>query len=379
MATERIDAPTPTADASRLKVAMVVISGQYFGAEQVVRDLASHLSALVPGVVTLICNSEIAERYRDLTGVDVLDIGPLQLSAPLRVRGPAMLRAAARLRQTLRQSHFDIFHLHLEGSILLALLSGGLRRIPTMITLHGSEIRAYAEEQNWSYSLKRPAYSFAFSRAKMLVTPSTWQVADLSTRYRQKVVVVGHGVDRQRFRMTTPPRLSGPVLYVGRLIERKGADVALDAAKLLPDLDFWFVGDGELRDLVTGNNIRRFGFVEPSDVPTFYNEAMVCIFPSKWESYSCAGIEAMACGRPIVCTEKGFSEYAVDGVNALVIEPDPHELAHAISRLHGDTRLLESLSDEAMKTAMRRSWSIVAEQYIRLYLEMSESERGSAT
>ena len=75
-------------------------------------------------------------------------------------------------------------------------------------------------------------------------------------------------------------------------------------------------------------------------------------------------LEAMARGRPVVCTPcEGVSEYARADRNCLQVPPDqPERLAEAVSRLLEDRELASKLGDEARATAKTFTWDRVAER-----------------
>lgn len=160
-------------------------------------------------------------------------------------------------------------------------------------------------------------------------------------------LVVPLTVDAAPWSALPSPRDAGPVvLTVGRLDHRKAPDVLVrSAARLAPAVDglqVVFVGaaDGsdDFADGVTAL-ARRFGApcrfegqIAEDDLLARFAAARVVAVPSRSESFSLAGLEAMAAGRPVVCTSRvGLSEW-VDAYGAGTIVPpdDPAALADAL-------------------------------------------------
>lgn len=116
-------------------------------------------------------------------------------------------------------------------------------------------------------------------------------------------------------------------LFVGQVIYRKGITYALEAvasfdgtkARLTVtgnvNRDSWFV-----ERYLTYDNIRFTGSVTIDRMKQIYEQANVFILPSFAEGMAQVGIEALACGLPIICTyNSGVADLVKDGVNGFVI------------------------------------------------------------
>jgi glycosyltransferase involved in cell wall biosynthesis len=165
------------------------------------------------------------------------------------------------------------------------------------------------------------------------------------------------GVDDSLF-TETPPRgdWSGRLLYVGRLEERKGVHVAVEA--LGPGTTLTIQGSGG-PDYV--ERLRRLGVefsAEPREsLPAVYATADAVVFPVQWaEPWGLVPLEAMAVGRPVVASGTGGSaEYLRHEENCLIYQPaeSADALRAAIDRLAGDPALRERLRAGGLDTAAR--------------------------
>ncbi len=90
------------------------------------------------------------------------------------------------------------------------------------------------------------------------------------------------------------------------------------------------------------------------------------VFPSRAEGFGLPPLEAMACGTPVVVADsRGIREYAVDGVNALVVPPGSiPALTEAIARLAGDRELAAKLSRAGPETAARFGPEPVVDRFL---------------
>jgi glycogen synthase len=169
--------------------------------------------------------------------------------------------------------------------------------------------------------------------------------------------VVHPGIDDALFRAAPPKPWEWRLLYVGRLDERKGVHVAVDAlGHLPPEATLTIQGAGD-PDYVEPLRADRVVFSsEPRDrLPELYASADAVLFPVQWrEPWGLVPLEAMAVGRPVVATGTGGSaEYLRHEENCLIYEPaeSAATLAAAVERLAVDPELRTRLRAHGLDTA----------------------------
>lgn len=171
--------------------------------------------------------------------------------------------------------------------------------------------------------------------------------------------VVPHGIDPATFAPTqtsSQRTWTWRLLYVGRVEERKGVHVAVEALEHLPEAHLDIVGapdEGyreQLRQTATrlgvGDRVTFAGSVDRDDLAVRYRSADVLLFPVLWdEPFGLVPLEAMACETPVIATGTGGSgEYLVDGENCLLApRGDPVALAKAVRKLADDPALRASI------------------------------------
>ena len=140
------------------------------------------------------------------------------------------------------------------------------------------------------------------------------------------------------------------VLFVGRLIEKKGINVLLNVAKILNNIQFVFIGDGPLELMLKqadaeNKNIIFLGKKANKELVEFYNVADIFCIPSQYEEgFGRVVIEAIACGIPVVGSNKGGIKEALNQKVSLLVEPTVENIKDSISYLYDNKDLLESLS-----------------------------------
>jgi len=134
------------------------------------------------------------------------------------------------------------------------------------------------------------------------------------------------------------------VLFVGRLINKKGVDILLEAfARVVQNVpsQLLIAGDGPERTkleeqaarLRVNDRVHFVGFQQPKDLPRFYCAADLFVLPSRTEPWGVVVMEALASGLPVVvsnlvgCYPDVIND---DQVGRVVAPEDPHSLAEVM-------------------------------------------------
>ncbi|MBO4815936.1 MAG: glycosyltransferase family 4 protein [Clostridia bacterium] len=131
------------------------------------------------------------------------------------------------------------------------------------------------------------------------------------------------------------------VLYAGRLSYLKGVDVLLNAAKIYEsqdDIITIIAGNGDLskdlKKLAKNLDLKSVYFVghkSQKALKKLYNIADVFAIPSRQEAFGLVGIEALACGLPVVASKAGgMSDYVNTHVGKLVNVEDEKDLSKSL-------------------------------------------------
>ena len=174
------------------------------------------------------------------------------------------------------------------------------------------------------------------------------------------------------------------MLFVGRLIHRKGLQFFVEAAKRVVkergDALFVIVGDGPLRSNLIAHlvginmsgNFLFLGDVKENILPTLYNCADVFVLPSVQEGQGIALLEAQASAKPVVAFNVGGVREAVrEGESGLLVERGNSSLlAEAILTLLSDSSLRRKMGASGREFVLANyTWDICAEKMLRIYHE----------
>ncbi len=186
----------------------------------------------------------------------------------------------------------------------------------------------YALHDGWLYG-KEGSWESARAPVDLQLANSNWTADRLFAETGHRPVVQLGGVNRDTFR-PYGGRKKYQVLCSGEeLRDWKGTDTVLTAGRLA-------------RVKVERYAPKR---LDQPDLGREYDAARVFAVGSWFEGFCQPGLEALACGVPLVTTDNGgCREYAVDGETALVVPPrDAPAMAAAMRRLLGDPAFAQRL------------------------------------
>lgn len=205
-------------------------------------------------------------------------------------------------------------------------------------------------------------------------------------------VVVTPNAARAHFRPPDPAALAAfrtqrslPerfVLYVGTLEPRKNLTTLLEAYSRIAQEHRvpLLVGGGKgwmyapvferLETLGLRDQVHFVGYIEEQELPLWYAAATLFVFPSLYEGFGMPPLEAMACGTPVVTSNRSSLPEVVGDAGLMVSPTDVDALATAIARLLTDAALREVLRERGLERARLFSWRVTAERTLAVYNEI---------
>jgi glycosyltransferase involved in cell wall biosynthesis len=165
------------------------------------------------------------------------------------------------------------------------------------------------------------------------------------------------------------------VVFVGRLVAKKGVDVAFEAARAAGDaFELVLVGPGQVG---APPGVSVLGPRKPADVARILRAADAFLLPSRGEGFPVTAQEAMASGLPVVLSDDPSYGPWVDGSGATLVEPRADTVVAALRALLADPDARARAGQMAAEHARRRfSWERVADEHERLYERMLSAAQG---
>lgn len=294
------------------------------------------------------------------------------------------------LTRLLRREPFEVIHSHWiipQGFVARLALARSPQRPSLVCTSHGGDL--YALRGLVMSLIKRWILAGCFSVS--VVSHAMQREARRLGVPPERIAVLPMGVDLlQRF--TPDPsvmRHEAELLFVGRLVEKKGVDLLIRAlaqvAEKYPRVRLVIAGDGPLRStlqelataLRVAHRIDFLGMINQDALPNLYRRATLFVAPfvvagsGDQEGFPVAPQEAIGCCCPLICGRvSAFGALIRDRQEALLPPPgDIAALVESISTLLGDPIMRQRLAKNARQRCLRRcDWTPISSGYRELLL-----------
>ena len=215
-------------------------------------------------------------------------------------------------------------------------------------------------------------YKAQFSHEKWkLITISKWLHDVYYKKYDLESIVIQNGIDQKLFQPSMPLfSKSSPniLIYYDPQIWKGFSEAVmacLEVKKVYKDANLLILG--KYFPEVPKIESQSFGFPFPAvyfnrppqrQLASIYSSAHVFVSSSWLEGFGLPGLEAMACGVPVVTTNQGgVGEYAINNVNSLAVPPkDVTGLTEAIVKILSNKVFAQTISEGGLKTAAEFNW-----------------------
>lgn len=295
------------------------------------------------------------------------------------------------IRRLVRREKYDVIHVHWPvPHAIFGIAARGVTGAPMVTTYYGAELRLAARSSLFTRLLRAGARESARN-----VAISRHTAADLARLTGVTPAVIPYSTAfTPHARSTTRDSREFTVLFVGRLVERKGIPVLLGAwARAgLPNARLVIVGDGpdrgalEARVAALGieHSVEFRGRVSDTELATVYSTADLFVLPAVLDAHGDTEglgvvlLEAMASHVPVLASAAGgITDVVVDGESGMLVPPgDGAALATALQRLQGDPELRARLAAGGVARVRDEfSWDAIADRWAAVYREAVNANR----
>jgi glycosyltransferase involved in cell wall biosynthesis len=387
-----------------LVVASTFPSRQGDGTPEFVRDLSLRLGetfetvVLVPRVPGATRREQVGDvvierfayfprRWEDLAHGAIIENLRARRSRWLQVV-PFLLSEALHIRRLIGSHRPDILQLHwVLPQGLAALVTG--RRVPWVVTTLGGDV--YALRGGLSRRLK----GAVLRRARAVTAQNEdmrRQLIDLGAPAAATYVQVPGAdiIGMRKLVSAAEEPIPDRILFVGRLVEKKGVAVLLEALRRLPASLPWtleIIGDGplaaDLKSRSAGLPVVFSGSASRKVLADAYARSSVVVVPSipaasgDQDGLPTVLLEAMGAGRTVVASDlPGINEAVTDGETGLLVQPnDPDALASALGAALGDGALRGRLGAAAQRRSEDYTIEACSQRFVEILSEAATQGR----
>jgi glycosyltransferase involved in cell wall biosynthesis len=302
------------------------------------------------------------------------------------------LRLGFDLSRNLRQDKPDLLHVQYTSPLFCP--------VPTVVSVHDVSFLEHPEYFKKSRAMQLGiTVARSVKRASRIITGSEFARDSIVRAYQlppEKIVVVPDAAspsfrsvnrDAAVRKVMSRFRFKGKyVLSVGDLQPRKNHIGLIKAfARLIKDQpqlkhDLVFAG----KDTWFGNRVREaaresgvedrihfLGFVTDEDLLLLYNACECFVFPSFYEGFGIPVLEAMACGRAVICSNASSIPEVANGA-ALLFDPEnSDEIVSALADVLRNSDLRARMERLGVQRAAQFTWQKTAEMTLNVYREVA--------
>ena len=300
---------------------------------------------------------------------------------------------------------YDIVHIHEHRQTLAIIASYFARKnnIPYIVQAHGSVLPFFQKEglknlfdKVFGFKILHNASCvFALTEVekeqylKMGVDEDKIEIVPLGINLEEYENLPAYGKFRSKFNIGENDKL---ILFVGRIHEIKGLDLLLDAFNDLivqsneknslenidcssiklaivgPDDGYLVKLEEKVKEYSLEENVIITGPLYKEEKQEALVDCDLFVIPSKYESFTTSGLEAMACSKPLVLTKNNHIHDWVDGNVGLACEDNKDSLREAIGKVLFDEELSQIFAENGNKLIKEKyNWDIINDQILEIY------------
>jgi colanic acid/amylovoran biosynthesis glycosyltransferase len=286
------------------------------------------------------------------------------------------LATAPKFIRNLRAESPSIVHAHFATDAVQAMPIAKALDVPLIVSLHGHDVTAtdahFQKEFLGRHFLRHRKQLFDFASGFICVSASIRDAALRAGFPERKLHIHYTGIDCERFRAGDGGRDPQLILFVGRLVEKKGCEYLLRAMVVVqrhhPEARVEIIGDGPLRSrlesIAASLGVRASfrGMQNPAEVLRSMSRARILCNPSvtaasgDMEGFGMVFAEAQAVGTPVVSFFHGAIPEAVSHGTTGLLSPERKvcPLANSLCVLLEDDRLWSDMSWNARRWVEER-------------------------
>jgi len=250
----------------------------------------------------------------------------------------------------------------------------------------------FSFKRRWWHKILRPKKGC--QKAALVVVPSHNSKRDVADRYEipaEKIEVISPGLssifgtpfsatpEHERLIKEKYHLPEKYIFFLGTLEPRKNIENVIEAYKQssLQSQGYHLVIAGSkgwnyksiLKKIQETQGVEHIGYVDAGDKPFLYSEAALFVYPSYYEGFGIPVLEAMACGTPVLTSNRSSLPEITQGAAYLV---DPHnieEIKVGMERIVSSDSLQKSLIEKGKVQAYAYKWKKSAEKFLHLLTE----------
>lgn len=226
-------------------------------------------------------------------------------------------KALKEIKQILKKEKHDIIHLLSSKAGALGRL--GIHNEKMFYTPHGYSFITTNKYRNFICKsieiflskINRNCLTIASSKSEYIET----------IKFNKNAVYVNNGISIKDLSTYKVDKNKLSICTCGRIDYQKNPYLFNEIAKAFPNIEFVWIGDGQLRDVLTSKNIKITGYLKKDKVLKLLAKNDIFLFPSFWEGLSIVLLEAMYLENICIVSNIDGNRYVIeDNINGFLVK-----------------------------------------------------------
>lgn len=359
-----------------------------------VEGLSSALSDEDVEIHLITAESEGMPVYERKNGIHIYRSGPLHPNEPQFLKWVADLNSCMIRKAGDILAHHEIHLIHAHDWLVAgaALSCKRIFGLPLITTVHSTE---YGRSGNRMSDIQRIIHEkecelmLQSDRLIVCSAPMKKEVQQILTHH-PPLSVIANGIDTEKDKEWSSSCLSGRFQWlkdktyffsIGRMVWEKGFQTIIEAAPMMmnsADLCFIIAGKGPLlerfrqqvKERGLEDNVYFVGYVTEEERIALLNHCTLTIFPSLYEPFGIAALEAMAAKKLVVSANTGGLETFIKHQHSGILfeAGNPESLTKEIVSVLNHPSMIDKLARQGYHTAKHLySWEEAAKKTKKLY------------
>lgn len=278
------------------------------------------------------------------------------------------IKAFFEIKKIVKKIKPDIIHLHSSKSGFIGRMAINCKKNTVLYTPHGYSFLKLDDS-----ALKRKIY-YLIEKIGALTNSTTVAVSkgeyETALKLSKRATYINNGISlNPDYGKPASVNTKNPTICtVGRICFQKNPSLFNEVAKLLPELKFIWIGDGEMRDTITAPNISITGWIPREEAVKHLKEADIFLLPSLWEGLPISLLEAMYAGKPVIVNPViGNKDVVRHGENGF-FACSPEEYATILKDIIGGKYNIDEIISTAYDEIIYEyNTDVMSQKYAKLY------------
>ena len=289
--------------------------------------------------------------------------------------GAKDLKACKEVKKIVKKENPDIVHMHSSKAGIIGRLVMSSKNRKLFYTPHGYSFLKQDDSKLKRFVYKSIEKVTAMCRRKCKIVACSEGEYKESLKINKNSTYVNNGVNIKEIdKIVKDNKIKNidtkhlKICTVGRIGFQKNPELFNKIAKEFPNINFTWIGDGELKEKLTSKNIRATGWAKRDDVLKQVAENDIFILPSLWEGLPLALLESMYLGKVCIVSDViGNRDVIKNEQNGFVCDGlDSYK--NVIEQIQNGKYNLEEIANNA-KDDILQEYNIenMSKKYIELY------------